>query len=51
MEFIEINRNIEEAKTCMGKAKTDGEYQYYKNILYDLRREKWEILKKEFNLE
>ena len=48
MEFMEINRNIEEAKNSMNIAKTEEEYQYYKNILHELRMEKWKILNKEF---
>lgn len=49
MELIELNRSIREAKASYGMAKTEKEANYYKIIIQDLRNEKQEILKKEFN--
>ena len=49
MELIELNRSIREAKTYYEMAKTEEKATYYKEILQDLRNEKKEILKKEFN--
>ena len=49
MELIEINQAIEDVKASYELAKTNKEALYYKEILQDLRNEKKEILKKEFN--
>lgn len=49
MKLIELNRNIEEAKTYYELSKTEEEALYYKAILEDLRDEKQEQLMKEFN--
>ena len=49
MEFLELNRCIRKAKTNFILAETEKEEAYYKAILKDLRSEKQEILKKEFN--
>lgn len=43
MITIELNRNIEEAKTYYELSKTEEEALYYKAILKDLRNEKKEI--------
>ena len=49
MELIELNRSIREAKASYEMAKTEKEAQYYKTIIQELRTEKQEMLKKEFN--
>ena len=49
MELIELNKSIEEAKASYELAKTEEKATYYKEILRDLRREKRELLKNEFN--
>lgn len=48
MELIEINQAIEDAKASYELSKSEEE-AYYKAILEDLRDEKQEMLKKEFN--
>ena len=48
MEFLELNRNIREAKTNYVLAKTEKEEEYYKSFLKDLRREKRELLNNAF---
>ena len=48
MEYLELNRNIREAKTKFILAKTEEEEAYYKAILKDLRREKRELLNNAF---
>ena len=48
MEFLELNRNIREAKTNFILAETEEEEAYYKAILKDLRREKRELLNNAF---
>ena len=48
MEFLELNRNIREAKTNFILAETEKEEAYYKAILKDLRREKRELLNNAF---
>lgn len=49
MELIELNRSIEEAKASYELAKTEEEASYFKAILQDLRTEKQELLRNEFN--
>lgn len=49
MELIELNRSIREAKASYEMAKTEEEAYFYKAIIEDLRDEKQEMLKKEFN--
>ena len=49
MELIEINQAIEDAKASYEVVKTEKEAQYYKTIIQELRTEKQEILKSEFN--
>lgn len=49
MELIELTKSIEETKANYELAKSEQEAAYYKAILEDLRTEKQEILKKEFN--
>lgn len=46
MEFLELNRNIREAKTNFVLAKTEEEENYYKDILKSLRNEKKELMNK-----
>ena len=48
MEYIELNRNIREAKTNFVLAKSEEEAYYYKSVLKDLRREKRELLNNAF---
>ena len=45
MNLIEINRNIEAAKTGLELSRTEQEAAKYKSILLDLRTEKRKILK------
>ena len=47
--IIELNRSIEEVETYYQLAKSEEEAYYYKAILKDLRTEKRELLKNEFN--
>lgn len=49
MELIELNRTIEKTLYLIETAKTEKEATTYKNILCDLRKEKKELLNKEFN--
>lgn len=49
MELIELNKGIEEAKASYEMAKSEKESAYYKAIIEDLKDEKKQILKKEFN--
>lgn len=49
MELIELNKGIEEAKASYELSKTKEEALYYKAIIEDLKDEKKQILKKEFN--
>ena len=46
MEFLELNRNIREAKTNFILAETEKEELYYKALLKDLRKEKKELMNK-----
>ena len=46
MEFLELNRSIQEANTNYVLAKTEKEAAYYKALLKDLRREKRELMNK-----
>ena len=48
MEFLELNRNIREAKTNFILAETEKEEEYFKSLLKDLRREKRELLNNAF---
>ena len=49
MELIELNNAIEEAKASYEMAKTEKEAQYYKTIIQELRTEKQENIRNEFN--
>ena len=46
MEYLELNRNIREAKTNFVLAETEKEEAYYKSLLKELRREKKELMNK-----
>ena len=48
VEFLELNRNIREAKTNFILAETEKEEEYFKSLLKDLRREKRELLNNAF---
>lgn len=49
MELIELTEAIEDAKASYELAKTEKEAQYYKTIIQELRTEKQENIRNEFN--